>query len=215
MLWFDRMRDWTPDLLRQLLYVGWLLIPLGMYRARESDLWRHSFLFCLVSLAYLLYAVGYDAGNASVYWLPILPILAPILTLGLGILGWQAAGLPVLMLGLNLGSTTLRGEQSIALAAAKLFSDVPNRALLVTPGDDSIFALWYYHYVEQLRPDIIPVDSGLFAFDWYRRRLAEQYPSLKHLEADDVAGFKQANLEVRPVCDAQFLPSPVLSCVLH
>ncbi|MCB9434796.1 MAG: hypothetical protein H6668_22775 [Ardenticatenaceae bacterium] len=93
-------------------------------------------------------------------------------------------------------------------AVAEIFAQAPANAMLLTPGDATIFTLWYFHHAEQQRPDLLLVDSNLFAFDWYRQRLADQYPQLRQLTHDDLAAFQQAN---QPFCTVQLNPA-ALAC---
>ena len=90
-------------------------------------------------------------------------------------------------------------------AAESILSNAPEHAILLTPGDRTIFTLWYFHHVEGLRPDIRLVDSNLFAFDWYRHRLGTLHPELELPDRDDLDAFEQANLISRPVCDASLI----------
>jgi hypothetical protein len=76
----------------------------------------------------------------------------------------------------------------------------PEGALLLTPGDRTIFTLLYFQRVEGIRPDLRLVDANLFAFDWYRARLKEQYPAVCVPEEDDLIGLQRQNERTRPFC---------------
>jgi hypothetical protein len=82
---------------------------------------------------------------------------------------------------------------------------MPPDAILLTPGDPTIFTLWYFQHVEGRRPDLVLVDTNLFAFAWYRQRLQGQYPALDGLERDDLENFRRINQARRPVCLASLV----------
>ncbi len=105
------------------------------------------------------------------------------------------------------GHTGAAGPSPRALAVAALEA-APPRAVLLTPGDRSLFTLWYFHHVEGLRPDVVLVDANLLPFDWYRSRLAEQQPDLFVPDADDLPAFAQSNARARPVCAVSLAATP-------
>lgn len=153
------------------------------------------FTFCL----YLLYAFFYNTPDAAVLLLPALLILALLLTPLLSRLrGWGWL-LPLTLLLLNFSGQNLRGDVGVRPYADQLLRSVPENAILLTPGNETIFALWYFQAVEGMRPDVTLVDENLFAFTWYRARLQGQYPPLRALAADDVAQFVQENGRFQPV----------------
>jgi hypothetical protein len=41
-----------------------------------------------------------------------------------------------------------------------------------------VFALWYFHFALEERPDLVVVASDLLHFDWYLESLRARYPSL-------------------------------------
>jgi hypothetical protein len=87
-------------------------------------------------------------------------------------------------------------------AAESTLTNLPANAIVITAGngDPSLFALWYYHHVENQRPDIIILNDDLFGFDWYRNYLQTQHPQLQQLAEDDLTGFTIANGRNQPVC---------------
>ncbi len=161
------------------------------------------FTFCL----YLLYAFFYNTPDAAVLLLPALLILALLLTPLLSQLrGWGWL-LPLALLLLNFGGQNLRGDVGVRPYADQLLRRVPENAILLTPGNETIFALWYFQAVEGMRADVTLVDENLFAFSWYRARLQGQYPQLRALAADDVAQFVQENGRFQPVLHADLAES--------
>jgi hypothetical protein len=108
---------------------------------------------------------------------------------------------PILLILLNFQTLNLRQERSLRPLAETVLHSAPENAILITPGDQSIFTLWYFHHVETIREDLYLVDANLFAFNWYRQRLRSFYPDLVALEVDDLEAFKKGNNPMRPVCD--------------
>jgi hypothetical protein len=101
----------------------------------------------------------------------------------------------------NFQAQNLHQDRSVRPSAAAVFNAAPENAILLTPGDQSIFTLWYFHHVEGIREDLFLVDANLFAFDWYREHLSTFYPELTGLEKDDLEAFRIGNGRVRPICD--------------
>jgi hypothetical protein len=165
----------------------------------------------LTVMLYALYALAYDAVDAVLYFLPGLLILSLFLAYGLYYLGWAAMLLPAALLMLNFPSQDLSNDLAVAGRATGVLQAAPKDALLMSPGDSTIFALWYFQFVAGERPDIVLVDRNLFAFDWYRPRLGRQYPDLLRLEVDDLTNFERENSH-RPFCDVSLASQPYLSC---
>lgn len=162
------------------------------------------------------FAVVYATPDAAVLLLPALMLLAVMAAPVLNRLGLVSLLLPVALLLLGFSARDLSGETGPRAAAERLLRAAPAHALLLTPGDRTIFTLWYFHHVEGLRPDLRLVDSNLFAFDWYRARLRAQYPDLFVPAGDDLTTLRATNNVARPVCAATLVAgsggSPLLRC---
>ena len=157
---------------------------------------------------YPLFALPSAPPDAAVLWLPALSLLAVRLARGLARLGRFSLALPLALAIIGLaGRAEAVGPSPRALALAAL-EVAPSRAVLLTPGDRSLFTLWYFHHVEGLRPDVVIVDANLFAFDWYRARLAAQEPYLFVPAADDLASFERTNALARPFCAVTLATAP-------
>jgi hypothetical protein len=148
--------------------------------------------------------------------LPALLLLSVVLGFSLQRIGTAAIILPLALLWLNLGQQGkgyyINHVPAVRPATEELFANVPPGAILLTPGDPTIAALWYFHHVEKIRPDIIVIDSNQFQFDWYREQLGRHYPFLQHLAQDDLAGFRQQNSQTRPFCEASLVEPGYLRC---
>lgn len=79
----------------------------------------------------------------------------------------------------------------------------PENSIIVARGDQAIFALWYYHFALQERPDIMVIAADLLPFSWYQETLQAAYPSLELPgPLPSVEGVLLAN-PWRPVCYVQ------------
>ena len=157
----------------------------------------HLSIFLTASL-YLLYATLYQTIDAVVLLLPAMLLLCLLLASALRPFGWGGLVLPLALLLINFNGLNLSHEKSIKLTAVHALANAPEQAIVLTPGNETIFTLWYLQHVEGQRPDLILVDDGLFAFNWYRQRLAAQYPNLIGLTEDDLPHFQQVNENNHP-----------------
>lgn len=195
---------------RQFAVIGLAFVAAGVMSAR---LLRRRMLWMIATAAaYLIFALLYATGDTAVNLLPALLLLAFPLAAGLQTVGRWALVLPLALLLLALPSQNLRNDTSVRPLAVATLEAAPANAILLTPGDRSIFTLWYFQEVEALRPDVVLVDRNLLAFDWYRARLQTRYPNLQALAVDDPAVFEQANAARRPFCRAALLANPPLAC---
>ncbi len=163
---------------------------------------------------YALFALAYATPDAAVLLLPALLLLAFRLAPRLDALGVWAFLLPLALAVAGLAARADRPPSPRAAAEAALAA-APPRALLLTPGDRSLFALWYVHHVDGQRPDVVIADANLFAFDWYRLRLAQQQPDLFVPATDDLPAFQRSNAAARPVCAVRLTTEPAAGPLLY
>ncbi|HRQ40549.1 MAG TPA: DUF2723 domain-containing protein [Chloroflexota bacterium] len=224
----SRLTAWATLLPGQFLWLGFLFAALGLAKFRNpyavirnptpdgaSRITHHAspitdyrlpITVLLTILLYLLYALGYNTRDAVLFLLPALLLAAMFLGLGLRPLRQWALLLPLALLLLNFRGQDLRQGVMIRPSASALFQATPPNTLLISSDSGTTFALWYFHHVEGQRPDVVVVDSNLFAFDWHRRHLAAQYPLLFVPTADDLPAFYAQNEVARPLCFAQLMP---------
>ena len=203
------LRDSYMSGLSQFSYIGWLLLADGLYKSRRNLLF---ITLAVLAAIYALYALSYDTYDFGVFALPALLLLSPILYQALRPLRYAALLLPLLALALNFTMVNLHDDTSVRLRAESALQQVSADALVITPGDQSIFTLWYLHYVEGQRSDIIPIDGNLLAFDWYRKRLQRLYPDVLTLDEDNLEGLKHENNALRPVCEFSIDPNINVQC---
>lgn len=214
-----RVWAWGRELATAFTWAGLPLIAWGLFslsRRKFPAAKRETAVLLLTATLTLIYALIYNTTDAHVLLLPTLLLLTLPLANGLRPFGNAALILPLALLLLNFSAQNLRQSPTIRPTAMTLLHAAPENAVLLTPGDTTIFALWYFHHVENERPDLLLVDSNLFAFDWYRERLHQRYPMLVATEHDDLAAFQQQNK--RPFCHAQLwnpdpdIAQPYLTC---
>ena len=206
---WPRLLAWLPEFGGQLGVVGWVLL-VGYGRS----LWQKQWLGLVgTAVFYLSYAFFYNTQDAIVLtlaaWLMFSLCLIPALP---QVKSWGLS-LPLLAVLLHLTSQTGANIHNVRSEAEFILDSAPPDAILITSGDPDIFTLWYFHYVEENREDIILVDDRLFAFDWYRENLQQQHPALRALKEDNLSLFETENRPQHAVCQVRFLPKPTVSCV--
>ncbi len=207
--------DWSHagELLRALVLGPSLVVTAGNVRplaARTADDEAAGrrlkiTLLILTGLLYVGFAVFYRTPDAAVLLLPALLIaallIAPLLDRG----GRVALILPLLLVVVTFSARDLSDVRDVRPAAEMMLELAPANALLLTPGDRTIFTILYFQHVEGRRLDLRVADANLFAFDWYRERLRTQYPDIFVPEADDLVAFEQRNGLERPFCWASLV----------
>jgi hypothetical protein len=199
--WINHAVEWAGLLANQFTWAGLPLIALAFYRPYHGDLRLRSGVL-VTAVFYILYALNYNTNDTVVLLLPALLLLSLLLMSGLQRLGRLAFLLPAALLMLNYQSVDLSGDHAVRTAASTLLRDTPEDAILLTPGDQTIFTLWYFQHAEGQRNDLILIDANLMAFDWYRAHLAKLYPDIRGLDKDDLPGLQQLNQDKRPFCAA-------------
>jgi hypothetical protein len=189
---------WSSYLMSQFALIGWLFVIIGVAVNQLGS--RRTIWLLATATFYAVFTLVYGTDDASVILLPALLLLTPLLAAGLARIGRWSLLLPLLLLILNFQPQNLRYEQPIRPLLEATLQEAPQNAILLTPGDQSIFMLWYFQQVEGQRPDLILVDTNLLAFDWYRERLGTHYPTLEGLAQDDLIKFQNLNAEQRPLC---------------
>lgn len=203
--WAARLLAWTPALLGQFTWAGLPLIVAGAARLPRQKRWA-ALGMGGTAVFYLLFAFTYRPDDAIVNTLPAWLLLSLLLLPAYRQIGRWSLILPLILLLLNFNGQTLRADQQVRERAEALLPAIPRAAIVETPGDGTIFALWYFQHVEGQRPDLALVDRELFAYDWYRARLARLHPELSALDQPDGRVFREANGGKRPFCQASLTP---------
>ena len=190
---------WGKLLIMQLTPVGFLLILAGLHPALTRAMRRPNVLLAATAVLYTLYAFTYATLDSTVLLLPALLLGAVLLMPALHRLRAWALLLPLALLLINFSQQDLHQGDDLRVRTETTLQQAPDHAIVLTPGNETIFTLWYFHHVEKQRPDVILVDENLFAFTWYRQQLAQTYPGLQQLAVDDWTGFIAANQASRPI----------------
>lgn len=161
----------------------------------------------LTAILYVAFALFYRTPDAAVLILPAFLIVAILIAPLLDRLGIAALFLPLVLVLLTFNTRDLGGDFTVRQSAESLLDSAPKNALLLTPGDRTIFTVLYFQQIEGSRTDLRIVDANLFAFDWYRSRLKTLYPELSVPEGDDLISFKQNSMHERPFCLVSFVSS--------
>ena len=93
-------------------------------------------------------------------------------------LAWAGVAVACLPIALNWRVANRRRapEALLAHVAARAWlAPLPQRAVLITGGDNDSFPLWYLQLVEGVRPDVAVITSPLLGADWYRVEVAERH----------------------------------------
>ncbi len=183
-------------------------IPLATERPLFVHARRSTLALTTVAMLYMAFALCYATADTAVLLLPGLMLIALLAAPSASRLGWALWLLPALLVPVAYPTRNLSGDHQPRILATALLRDAPPDAILLAPGDRTIFTLWYFHHVEGQRPDLIPVDANLFAFDWYRERLRARYPEIFVPEQDNLDLFEQQNGRIRPVCRAGLVSRP-------
>jgi hypothetical protein len=202
----NRAAEWAILLAGQFTWAGLPLIVYGFFRQPHPNL-KVKISLLGTAVLFTLYALNYGISDAVVLLLPTILFMSLLLSDGLQRLGPFSLLLPAALLLINYSSVDLSKEQSVRPAATALLREAPNNAILLTPGDQTIFTLWYFQHVEGQRSDLVLMDANLLAFDWYRKRLAIQYPYIRGLEKDDISSLRRLNEKKRPFCLATLDPA--------
>ena len=218
--WQERLSQGGRLFFAQFAWVGAALLPAGVSETWSQKRQQHIAVLGTAGL-YAVYAFGYNTADAAIFFLPgLLLLILPLADALASIEGVDSAQnfvgrrarkglaflLPLTLLMLNFNGLDLSDDWQVRRLVEPVLEDAPTGAILLTTGDRATFSLWYLHYAERQRPDVILVDSNLLAFDWYRQRLAQRQPSLRQLHEDDVAAFRATNAQLRPLCQVMFSP---------
>jgi len=169
---------------------GWfnfLLAAIGFFSGQTAR--AQKFSLAAVALVSFLFSALYNTSDSFIYLLPACISLALWLADGLKWLETlktrlRNAALIVALLSLGWqtfqvwpqvdASQDLRAETF----GREVMDSLPPNALVFARGDRAVFALWYFHFALNERPDVKIIASDLLGFDWYRENLRHTYPTL-------------------------------------
>jgi hypothetical protein len=178
-----RLLAWAGLLARQFTPVGAVLAGLGiarLWQIRRSLALASALAFGAISV----YALGYNTTDSLVYLVPMLPLAA--LWLGMGLfqmfkwpsrwlrsVAWAIPLLPLIQALLFWTQTDLSGNRTAIEWAEQTLKQAPPQAILVTEQDRHTFTLWYARDVLGERLDVTVIDSDLWGQEVYRQQMTD------------------------------------------
>ncbi|MBI3914937.1 MAG: hypothetical protein HY327_12220 [Chloroflexi bacterium] len=179
---------------------GLVGVALGLWGATE--LFRQSRrLASALAVAFglqMLFAIGYYSRDSYIYLIPGFMIFSLWIAVGLHFLvnqltnylahrgmraQWHLPAVSALLLLLpatnlvaNFSAMDLSQDTRALEYGKQVFAAVPDNAVIIADGDEHIFALWYYRYVEKPNSRVAVIAKGLAGYAWYRDILRREYP---------------------------------------
>lgn len=224
----NRLQAWASLLLLQ---AGWLGLAVGFFGLLYAVPVRLRWISAGLAAAYSVFAIAYNTADSYAYLLPVYLLFGVWLGCGLSqILDWARQRHSALAPAVVVCSLLLVGWSALQTAplvdasedrraivfASHVLNKAPPRAVVLTSSDRDTFALWYYHFAQDERPDLVVVARPLLAFEWYWHNLRATYPALalhpqppaERLQAIEAA----SGIQQRPVCTTQPDQQPFVEC---
>jgi hypothetical protein len=221
-----RLGEWWTLTRAQFPLVAWALAALGLWDLRGRDVWLAGGTLLSAAIS-LVYSIGYNTTDAFVLLLPVyfyaalwmgqgaVYLLVAVLRLrgprerrnyyvALVIAGLLL--LPLISLVEEYGGMDLTHDHGAENYALEALEAADPGSLILVGSDSHTFALWYYHYVEGVRPDVAPINYAMLNFDWYQDTVRVHHPDvvLPDVDASPVKrAAVKANLGERPVFIAE------------
>ena len=209
---FTALRAWSGFLLNQLGFIGLLigLLVLIVFFKPTSLYLMTGWLF----LSYSVFAILYYSPDSYVYLIPVLMAFAIWIGLGIGSVIEKLPPNPVwlkpILMSISIAIIGLQAIQMIPKMdmsndhtaeqyAQTVLENLPMNAIVMTKGDEALFALWYFHYVKGQRPDVAVVSNELLVQPWYHYVLKSTYPTLNIPNDPEPQGIADINAE-HPLC---------------
>jgi 4-amino-4-deoxy-L-arabinose transferase-like glycosyltransferase len=222
----SRLGDWGNLTRSQFPVLAWALAVLGLWDLGRRDRWLAVGTLLSAAIS-LVYSIGYNTTDAFVLLLPV--YFYGALWMGQGAVylfaavermrgprerrkfytGLVTAGLfllPLFSLVEEYGGMDVTHDRKAETYALEAFGAVEPGSLILVGSDSHTFALWYYHYVEGVGPDVAPINYAMLNFDWYQDTVKVHHPEIE-LPDVNASPVKRAtvlaNLGKRPVYIAE------------
>ena len=221
---FGRLTGWAFVVTNQFTPMGLALSLVGLsYWDRLQGALRTWSLLWIGPVS--LYAVSYFTRDSEIYLLPVVWVMALWLALGTAEasvwvqqrwpLTWLTRGVAAaLTLGMltlmvvRLSDISLRHDHAAQTFVDQAATVLEPDSILITLADAETFMLWYGAWgsgeLLQAAPGLVLINYSLYQFDWYRRLLRAQYPTLVGDEPS-VEAILAANGHARPVFFSEML----------
>lgn len=199
-----RVSAWSALLVQQFGWWGLSLVLIGLWFwwSEDRTFCGFSAIFVVINS---IYAISYNTTDSYIYLIPSFLVMA--LWLGKGVhcalvafrtfLPFDYAQnrgrivrtvcililcafllLPLVSLVGNYGALDLSSDHTASKYGTEVLSTLAANAIILTDTDPHTFALWYFRYVEGVRPDVAILNATLLHYDWYRESVRWLYPHL-------------------------------------
>jgi hypothetical protein len=190
-----RLENWWAISRDQFPLPVWPVALLGLWELARRQRWLALGTFFHAAIS-LVYSVSYNTSDAFVYLLPAYFYVALWIGWGITFLleqarswgepdpvvsGLVAAGLllvPLLLVAQEWSRMDLTHDRQVETYAQEALESVEPGALILVSSDAYTFALWYYYYVEGLRPDVLVINKPMLSFEWYRHTVEVHHPEM-------------------------------------
>jgi hypothetical protein len=219
----SRLAQWWGIAVAQFPFLAWPLAALGWWELARRD--RCLALGTGFHAGFsLIYSIFYNTTDAFVYMLPLFLYAALWMGQGAAVLldgvlelstprravsflsGVAIAALvllPIVSLVEEWDGMDLTHDRVAAEFATEVLDTVEADALILVGADAYTFALWYYHYVEDVRPDVAIVNYAMMTFEWYRDLIGTHLPEIDQPppanSPEMKLGLALRNVDDRPV----------------
>jgi MFS family permease len=199
-----RVSAWSALLVQQFGWWGLSLVLIGLWFwwSEDRTFCVFSAIFVVINS---IYAISYNTTDSYIYLIPSFLVMA--LWLGKGVhcalvafrtfLPFDYAQnrgrivrtvcililcafllLPLVSLVGNYEALDLSSDHTASKYGTEVLSTLAANAIILTDTDPHTFALWYFRYVEGVRPDVAILNTTLLHYDWYRESVRWLYPHL-------------------------------------
>jgi hypothetical protein len=182
-LWFDQFTIWGVAL-------GIWGVTQMLSNTANQNRRRGGALLLGIALT-VAYAAVYGSRDSYVYLLFAYILFAPAIACGIAdvLARLNARGayaglfavfllLPIFNLATNFRAMNLSQDRGAFTYAESIIRAIPNDAVIITAGDEHLFALWYHRYAivgESSR--VVIVSRELLQYDWYVAQMRQSIPA--------------------------------------
>ena len=217
------LMDWSDYILGQLTVAGVLLAVICLVFCRQKS--RVQQIMQWITIIYSGFAVFYWSDDAYVYLMLPLAAASTWAALGLeyitGKIGGKVPGarvIPIILAVILISARVaaiyprmdIHSDTTAEDSARQVLVSALADSILLTTGDEMLFSLWYTHYVNGMRPDVVVVSRELLEYEWYRDRLM-LIESVSLPPAGNIADIRLFN-PGRSVCAVDRISEVILEC---
>lgn len=223
---FAGLQAWSRFMLDQAGIVG---VAIGLFVL--ITLYKRSPIYVLTGwlfLAWSAFAILYRSPDSYVYLIPALMAMAIWIGMGIHLILERFPLTKNVYIRPLLRSITivlilaraismipemdLSSDRKAEQYAQAVLASLPDRAIVATEGDEALFSLWYFQYVDRQRPDVAIVSQELMGQPWYHEVLKYTYLDLNVPERPWIQSLGELNPQ-RPVCFLMADLQPRFSCL--